>query len=386
MSVTTRKMRLATVLGSALPLILIAACGSSSESSGESTGLTGTVELSTISDLTGRAGFGGKANKLGQDIALEEINSSGFLGDAKLKLVVEDTASETQQAAILANKAIRSKTPLLLGPLLSPVCQVVAPLVQSKKLPTIFTQGGADGINVGEYTYRATMPGKELIPKLGPFLSDKGIKTISLIHDTDSDAGPLYANETIPAFAEKYDMKIVSKKGVLSSVNDFTSIASGITKDNPDAVGVILVGAQNVTVIKQLRQAGYKGQIFAQAGAGGGTLTPLGALGDGVVWASDYHAESVDPGNKKFLELWSAKYPDQQPINLNAEGYDQVWLAARALKEANSTDREKVAAALKKVTDAGFDGAVGKVTFEDRDEQVAGVIIEWKGGKETLAQ
>ena len=51
----------------------------------------------------------------------------------------------------------------------------------------------------------------------------------------------------------------------MTSVNDFTAIASKVADENPDAVGIMLVGAQHVTVIKQLRQAGYEGQFFAQA-------------------------------------------------------------------------------------------------------------------------
>jgi hypothetical protein len=36
------------------------------------------------------------------------------------------------------------------------------------------------------------------------------------------------------------------------------------------------------------------------------------------------------------------------------------------------------------VAKTGFEGAVGKVTFENRIEQVPGVLVEWENGKETL--
>lgn len=380
------KTRRALVACAVVPLLASGACSSADSDSSASDGLPATLTLTSVKDLTGPAGYAGLLTRKGGDIAVQEINDSGYLGETKVELQVEDTQSKNQEAAILATKAVRSKSPVLLGPLLSSACLVMSPIVQNGKLPTIYTQASAPGINIGKYIYRATVPGDQLVSKLGPFLDNRGVKSIGLIYDTDVPTDAEFAENTVPRFAKKYGMDIVASKGVLTSNNDFTAIASELARKQPDAVGIMVAGAQHVTIVKQLREAGYEGQFFGQIGAGGGNLKPLGKLADGFVWGSDFNVEMSGPGTENFKKLWEEKYPGEVPTNFAAQGYDQVWFAVRAIKEANSTDREKVLQGLEKVAADGFDGAVGRVTFKDRDEQVEGVIVEWRDGKEVIVE
>jgi branched-chain amino acid transport system substrate-binding protein len=117
---------------------------------------------------------------------------------------------------------------------------------------------------------------------------------------------------------------------------------------------------------------------------GGGVLKPLGKSADGIFWATDFAASQSGPGAQKFVQAY-AKYGRGTPSNFSAEGYDAVWLAARALKDAGSVDRAKVLASLVKVADAGFEGALGSVKFVDRSEIAPGVLVQWSGGKEVAA-
>ena len=72
------------------------------------------------------------------------------------------------------------------------------------------------------------------------------------------------------------------------------------------------------------------------------------------------------------------------PNNYAAEGYDAVWFLARGIKQANSADRSAVQQGLASVAKEGFDGAMGKLTFEGNDLRVEGALAMWTGSGETV--
>jgi branched-chain amino acid transport system substrate-binding protein len=116
----------------------------------------------------------------------------------------------------------------------------------------------------------------------------------------------------------------------------------------------------------------------------GGVLTPLGSAANGIVYFTDYTAGLPGAVNKTFTSLYAKMYGGGLPSDYAAEGYDAVWVAARALKLADSTDRTKVLAALQSVAATGFEGAAGDITFKDRIEQGPFLLVKWENGKEVL--
>ncbi len=364
--------------------LTISACSTSTASTDASDGLSGTIQVTAIEDLTGGNGYAGVETQQGQEVAVAEINDTHFLGNAKLQLNYKDTATNPQQAAVEATQAVSSSTPILLGPLTSGPAEQISPIVTRGKLPTIYTQASADGVLISPYTYRATMPGAQLLPTIAPYLVSQGVKSISVIYASDNEASVGYATQLVPSFAKANNITMLAAKGTLSTTTDFTAIASSVVSQKPSAIGLFVIGTQYVTVIKELRQDGFKGLIFASSAAGGGILTPAGSLANGVVWPTDYTIDKPGSGPAEFLKLFTKKYPGQTPSNFSAEGYDQVWLAARALKAANSTDRARVLAGLQKVALSGFTGAVGPIKFVNRSEICQSAIVKWENGQETV--
>src|SRR5215216_690580 len=59
----------------------------------QGSGLSGEVPVGAVWSLSGAAAVYGTVQKNAADLAANEINRSGFLGSAKLKLIVEDDRS-----------------------------------------------------------------------------------------------------------------------------------------------------------------------------------------------------------------------------------------------------------------------------------------------------
>ena len=69
--------------------------------------VAGTIKIDAPLSLTGVAAFAGIAEKEGMDYAIEEINSSRFLGDAKLAANYVDVALATDQAVTAVRGLLR---------------------------------------------------------------------------------------------------------------------------------------------------------------------------------------------------------------------------------------------------------------------------------------
>lgn len=369
----------------------LAACGGdSSEASSGGGPLSGEVVIVTAPDLTGDVAPYGKAQQAGHDFAVKEINESGMLGDATLKLEVIDAASDVQQAVDATNKAIQSDAVAIVSPVFSTQVLSMAPIAQRSGLPFVAVQAGVPGIvENGDFVFRITTPQSELIPATAECLSSKGVTSASMIYQDYNATVKDLAENGFSSLFDEDGIEVLGNEGYPSGTSDFSSIVTQAISKHPDAVGVLSSGSDVSSIITQLQRQGYDGQIFGQAGMGAALLDPVSKEAEGTIWSATFAPEQADSpdatqSTKDFVANWTKEH-GTPPDNFNAEGYDAIYLIANALKEADSTDREDVRDAMREVTEAGFDGAQGRLEFEERDARVSPVTLEWTGGKQTLA-
>jgi branched-chain amino acid transport system substrate-binding protein len=272
----------------------------------------------------------------------------------------------------------------IFGPVSSNEAVAVAPIADRGKTPIIFTQAGSAGVVIGDYTFRATPPMSSYYPRVGDYLQEKNVKTMSVIYNASLPTLKEIGEKVLPGMANKLGFKILSSTAVQQTTQDFTAPISKLVGEKPDAAAILLVGAQNPTAMKQLRQAGFKGTVLGNSGAGAGNLKPAGADGAGMTWPADFSASQKGQATQNFVKAYQAKYNGENPLNYAAEGYDAAWWLARALKDAGSADRASIHKGLVNVAKAGFEGAMGKLTFEGNDMRVPGVVVQWDGTKEVL--
>lgn len=386
----TRVLRLRRVGVAALSLGLVvaaSACGSDDKAGGSGTGsgkLPSTIKLVSINPETGSAAFAGLAANKGYELAIEEINSQKFLGDAKVVLQKEDTAGKPQTAASQLTSAVSDKSvAAVFGSVSSGEAVAMAPIAEKSKLPIVFTQAGSPGVVIGEYTYRVTPPMSSYYPKVGSYIKSQNIKTLGVVYAAWSPTLKEIGETTLPAMGQEHGYQIVASVGTQQTTQDFAAPISQVLAKKPDAVAILLVGAANPTAMKQLRQAGYKGPVLGNSGASAGNLKPAGQDGAGMVWPVDFHYQQEGDGTQKFVKAYQAKY-NEAPLNYAAEAYDAAWLVARALKAAGTAGRTDLQKSLDKMAAEGFVGAMGQLKFEGRDLRLPGVVVQWDGTKEVV--
>ncbi len=368
-------------------LLVASACGSGDGGATTPAGSTlpAEIKLISINDQTGAAAFAGLSANKGYELAIDEINSQGFLGSTKLTLEKKDPAGVAQTAASQVTAAVQDKSyASIFGPVSSGQAVAVAPIADRGKMPIVFTQAGSEGVVIGDYTFRATAPMSTYYFKAAEYLQSKNVKTVSVIYNATFPTLKELAEKVLPSLSSKYGFTILSSTGVQGTTQDFTAPVSKLVGDKPDAAAILLVGAQNPTAMKQIRQAGYTGPVIGNAGAGGGNLVPAGASAAGMTWPTDFSPFQSNEAAQSFVKAYQAKFNNEMPLNYAAEAYDAAWWLARAIKDVGSAERTEIQKGLAKIAQQGFDGAQGKLTFEGNDLRVDGVLVQWDGTNETL--
>jgi branched-chain amino acid transport system substrate-binding protein len=378
------------VIGAAVAVVGLGAataCSSSTAatiSGSGGSGLPSTINIVSLRDETGPIATYGKNAENGTKVAVQEINSTKYLGNSKLVITYEDTTGVPQVAASLASQALANPSYVaMLGPIDSAQSVVVAPIVQRGKIPTVFTQSGSGGVVIGNYTFRATAPQSTTFAVTAGYLKSKDDTKVAALYATDNPTNVGLATQTLPSLAAQDGYTVVSTTGVASTDLDFSTEVSKIESSGADAVALFLDGPQFPPAVKLLRQSGFKGTIVSASAAGEGVLAPIGALGAGVVYTSDFNPLETDAGTQHFDALYEKMF-GVVPTNISAEAYDATWMLARALKNQGKATRAAVETGLVNVAKAGFDGALGHDTFVGNDMRVAGVLTEWNGSKEIL--
>jgi branched-chain amino acid transport system substrate-binding protein len=353
----------------------------SSAATGGGASLPASIAVTAIQDLTGAVGAVGIATQNGMNLAVKEINSSGMLGSTQLSINYKDTATTNAQAVSLMSAAAASDSVAIFGPVSSQESVAMAPIAQTSKVPTIFTQSGADGvIAAGNFNFRVTAPQAYFQPKLISYLTAHNIKTVDILYDTDVPTTKGLAEQTFPPLLKAANITLKNSYGIETTTTDISAYASKIAGENPDAVGISDTNPGASPTIIALRNAGYKGLIFGGSSFGAASLKAAGAQAKGVVWTTDFDPQSTFPQTVKFVADYKAAYGGAAPNNYAAEGFDAAYLLAYGLKDTTGTlSRTTLQAGLTAAAAAGFSGALGQLTFQGNDLREAGYVETYDG-------
>ncbi|MDT9591695.1 ABC transporter substrate-binding protein [Nocardioides zeae] len=380
-----RRLAMASLV--AASMISVTACGSVSGGGGPeaSDELPDTIKLISINPTTGVVAFAGESANKGYQLAIDQINEQDFLEGSTLEIEYVDTKSEPQTAAQeLTRVTSGGDYSAVFGSVSSNEAVAMSPLAEQAKMPIIYTQAGSDGVVTGDYTWRATPLMREYYPLLEQYIEETGAESLGIIYTEATPTLQDIGTNTLPAMAEELGIEVTASVGTQATTQDFSAPISQVLGSEPDLVAVLLVGAANPTAMTQLRQAGYDGPVLGNSGASAGNLDQAGDAGEGMVWPTDFNAAMTPESSQAFTEAYREEY-GEDPLNYAAEAFDAAWFLARALKEAQSADRESVKDGMHTVAEEPFDGALGTdLTWVDQDLQVPGVVIEYTTEGEQL--
>lgn len=367
------------VLAAVAASALIAGCANddTSSSSGSSEE-SGPIKIGVIVPLTGAAGPNGKHVLAAIETQAEAINADGGLDGRKIEVLSKDDQSTPATGVSAATELVGEDVDVIMGGWNSPVTLAIQPIVVRSDTLNITTIpqnssiiGGADdaairmnaGNAVGGYV-------------AARFLSETlDAKKVGLLLQNDAygkDAGD-FLSKNLPSSS-----KVVTTQEFAYTDTDFRVALSSLKSKSPDAVfsANAAESSGQPALMKQLSAAKLGVPYFAGVGTVSQTVIDVAGAGANEAYSADLYFPEAEPWastqvNKDFIAAFQEKTGDT-PDKFAALGAQTVDVWSRAVKEAGTTDRTKVADAIKGSTFE--DTLLGTVTFTDAGQMISPVF------------
>ena len=327
-----------------------------------------TIKIGLVTALSGQSARAGEAITRGLQVAIDEINATGGLLGKKVELLRRDDEATPAKGVIAARELVhKEKVAVLFGGLDTPVSIAIVPIMNEAKVPfmgpwaagTPITKNGANPnyvfrvsavdeivdkamLQYAQKTFNAKKPGLILVNNPWGESNEKGLKEA------------MAAKGVTPAGIEKFEG------------NDVDVVPQLTRLKNAGADSLFLVGnvGPSAQVVKSLDRMGWKVPVVSHWGPAGGRFTELaGPNAKEVHFVQTYSFfGNQRPVGQKVLKALMAKYPDIKsagdvtPAVGVANAYDAMMLTAMAIKNAGSTDGDKIREGYYKI--ASYDGLI----------------------------
>jgi branched-chain amino acid transport system substrate-binding protein len=192
------------------------------------------------------------------------------------------------------------------------------------------------------------------------FMKKSAVKGVALVDDNTSYSKDITTRTAQDAQSDG-GVKIVSQQSVTAGESDYSAAVTAIMRANPDFVYWTGYYQEGGLIIKQLKAAGYKGKIMVADGSVDKQLiTIAGQANAQGVYATMTQTPQTIPGGESWISKYKAAF-NSDPGPYSTQSYDAVRVAAEAIKNAGSTDGDKVIKALENIN--GFKIFSGNLKF-----------------------
>ena len=338
----------------------------------------GPYRIGVMESLTGPGETYGTVANQAKQMAVDEINAAGGIDGRKLELVVEDSMCSAKDAVGAYNKLTDvDGVKVILGTSCSSAMLGAAPLAEADGI--ILFSGLAsnpDIANAGDYIFRTQISDIQVGVDTGNSLWADGVRNLATITETTDYAEGV--RRTTEAQFEKRGGRVVAAERYASDVTDFRSQLGKLFAANPDALHLapqseFAAGA----IIKQAREMGYEGPIYAETVSVG--TTALEIAGDAATGMKAITAD-LDPDNEKAQQVLADFRERYKYVTLPwhlGSAYDDVYIAAECLKQTkDDQDADGFRDCMYEIT---WSGAIGDNYSFDSDGEVVGlsrVVVE----------
>jgi len=358
---STRRMSRVALLGAAAAVaMMLSACGDGLGSGGGDKKDEGPIVLGMLTPLSGSSAAIGPYMKNGAQLAIDEINGAGGVNGRKLELKVEDDACDAKSAAAAASKLVTAGVQISVGGYCSGATLPTLPIFENADIPMIIPAANSNELvkQHKKNVFLINGTGTQQADAALTFIKKQGATKVALMDDNTS-----YSKDLADATAKLLtgSPAVAGRESVTAGESDYSANVNAILKSNPDLIYWTGYYQEGGLIIRQLRQAGYKGTIMVADGSVDQKLVDIaGAANAQGVFATMTQTPDTLSGAEKWIADYKSKY-GAEPGPYSTQSYDAVRVAAEAVKKAGSTDGAAVIKALEAID--GFKLFSGPLKF-----------------------
>lgn len=365
MKKSIKKISLAVATLGTLGLILTG-CGNKSEGSSAD---SKEVKIAVAGPLTGDNAEYGIGFENAVKLMAKEWNADGGIDGKQIKILSYDDRNSPEEGVSVANKIASEKgISGVVGHFASGVSMAAAPIYDGNKIVEISPSAShPDYSSIGKYIFRNnTVIDREAAASLDIATNDLGKKNIGIISiKTDWGVSTSKIVKELVEEKKSEGIKVVAAEEVIEGSDDYRPAITKLNEAGADVV--IVVGMYNVVapVSKQYKEVNPDIQIVGFSNAYSDQLLELGgAAVEGVSFPVIFFSKSKDEKIQTFVNKFKEEY-GSEPSALTAQAYDSAGIFFEAIKEAGTSDPEKLRDA---VNNLNYEGVTGDTKFDDNGD------------------
>ena len=326
-------------------------------------GLSGEIPIGVVLALTGRfAAEVGIPMQIGFELARQDVNNSGMLGDAKITFITEDDQSESSVEAF--NKLIHQDgVSAITGLAISDQAKHAFPIAQENGVVAFSSVSSASGLSaIGDFIFRAGLTVDILNPSGVRITQEKlGYTKAATLYD-ESDLYSTSSYEGFQAALAENGVKVVATETFQSGDTDFTAQLTRIMEANPEAIFVSTLPPEMPLILSQGRELGIPDSVpFILPEIVMEQVAAAGDAAEGVITFIGWSSLAATPGNETFIQSYTEKF-GMEPNAWAAQSYATLRILAAAIAEAQSTDSAAIRDVLANTMD--MDTILGQFSFD----------------------
>jgi ABC-type branched-subunit amino acid transport system substrate-binding protein len=322
------------------------------------------IKIGFLTALTGLETILGETQLECAQLAVDEINAAGGVLDRQLTLLVEDDATDPRVTVEKANKLMKQdQVDVIVGMITSAernaAVSVTARAQELVIYPTYYEGGHCEKYLV----CTGQIPNQSIDPFVPWIFENVG----STFYVAGSDyVWPRDTAKALRTTVEAAGGQILGEEYFPFGTTDFSSVFNRVRDAQPEVFWTMMAGSDAVAFVKQYASTALDIQVCTN-----GLDELFGAAVPeiaGTISNQSYFMTLDTPANNAFVDAFQTKFGADKRINAISEAtYDAIYLYARAVEEAGSTEVEPVLAALGTVE---FDAPQGKVTIDPENQHM----------------
>jgi branched-chain amino acid transport system substrate-binding protein len=329
------------------------------------------IRLGEINSYKAQAAFLEPYRK-GMELAIEEVNAAGGVNGKKLDVVVRDDNANPGDAVRAAEELVsREKVSFIAGGFLSNIGVALADFAKQKKMLYLASEPLTDKIvwqGGNHYTFRLRPSTYMQVSMLVPGAAQAKKKRWAVVYPNYEYGQSAVATFKSQLQGKQGEVEFVSDQATPLGKIDAGPVAQAIADANPDAIFVVLFGADLAKFVREGETRGLFKDRFVVGLLTGEPeyIDPLKDEAPVGWWVTGYPWYAINtPEHKKFLDAYQAKYKDYPRLG-SVVGYSAIMAAVAGLKKAGDLDTGKLVSAFEGLE---FGTPLGKTKFRQQDHQ-----------------
>ena len=329
------------------------------------------IKLGVVTPLSGTYSPIGQQVRWGIELATKEINAAGGIMGRQVQLLFEDEEANPAVAVQKAEKLYESqKVDFLTGTVNSGSTLAVGQTAERANKLIATTVSFADSITTDQCSpnvFRVNARAGQQSAALAAWVAKEKPKAKVFFLGPDYEMG----RSTVATFKRTIEGLGATATGEVFAPldnKDYTQYFGHLRQARPEVLYTSVAGNDTVRLLTQMQDFGLLGKLLVVGASGTVTSQNIAAIGtaaEGFATGVGYSTQIDNAANKKFVAAFK-EANKAEPDLYGADSYGLVYFYKAAVEKAQSTETDKVRAAMR---DLEWETPQGKKVMRGGDHQ-----------------